>query len=102
MLCQELTAVHHQEQTTGFPIMADRFFRSVSYTFIEFVSSFHVVLSFSVLLVFTHVINRHFFNENKRKLLHNNRVKFPEDLICLIGAPTWPPFLCLGAPTWRP
>ena len=39
-----------------------------------------------------------FFNENKRKRLHNNRVKFPEDLV---GAPTWPPFLCLGAPTWR-
>ena len=39
-----------------------------------------------------------FFNENKRKPLHNNRVKFPEDLV---GAPTWPPFLCLGAPTWR-
>ena len=34
-----------------------------------------------------------FFNENKRKRLHNNRVKFPEDLV---GAPTWPPFLCLG------
>ena len=27
-----------------------------------------------------------FFNENKRKRLHNNRVKFPEDLV---GAPTW-------------
>ena len=39
-----------------------------------------------------------FFNENKRKRLHNNRVKFPEDLV---GAPTWPPFLCLGEPTWR-
>ena len=39
-----------------------------------------------------------FFNENKRKRLHSNRVKFPEDLV---GAPTWPPFLCLGAPTWR-
>ena len=39
-----------------------------------------------------------FFNENKRKRLHNNRVKFPEDLV---GAPTWPPFVCLGAPTWR-
>ena len=39
-----------------------------------------------------------FFNEDKRKRLHNNRVKFPEDLV---GAPTWPPFLCLGAPTWR-
>ena len=25
-------------------------------------------------------------------------IKFPEDLV---GAPTWPPFLCLGAPTWR-
>ena len=34
-----------------------------------------------------------FFNENKRKRLHNNTVKFPEDLV---GAPTWPPFLCLG------
>ena len=34
-----------------------------------------------------------FFNKNKRKRLHNNRVKFPEDLV---GAPTWPPFLCLG------
>ena len=33
-----------------------------------------------------------FFNENKRKRLHNNRVKFPEDLV---GATTWPPFLCL-------
>ena len=33
------------------------------------------------------------FNENKRKRLHNNRVKFPEDLV---GAPTWPPFLCFG------
>ena len=31
-----------------------------------------------------------FFNENKRKRLHNNRVQFPEDLV---GAPTWPPFL---------
>ena len=39
-----------------------------------------------------------FFNENKKKRLHNNRVKFPEDLV---GAPAWPPFLCLGAPTWR-
>ena len=39
-----------------------------------------------------------FFNENKRKRLHNNRVQFPEDLV---EAPTWPPFLCLGAPTWR-
>ena len=39
-----------------------------------------------------------FFNENKRKRLHNNGDKFPEDLV---GAPTWPPFLCLGAPTWR-
>ena len=39
-----------------------------------------------------------FFNENKRKRLHNNRVKFLEDLV---GAPTWPPFLCLGALTWR-
>ena len=34
-----------------------------------------------------------FFNENKRKRLHNNRVTFPEDLV---GAPTWPPFLCFG------
>ena len=34
-----------------------------------------------------------FFNENKRKRLHNNRVKFPEDLV---GVPTWPPLLCLG------
>ena len=39
-----------------------------------------------------------FFNENKKKSLHNNRVQFPEDLV---EAPTWPPFLCLGAPTWR-
>ena len=38
-----------------------------------------------------------FFNENKRKRLHNNRVEFLEDLV---GAPTWPPFLCLGAPSW--
>ena len=40
-----------------------------------------------------------FFNDNKRKRLRNNRVKFLEDLV---RAPTWPPFLCLGAPTWRP
>ena len=40
-----------------------------------------------------------FFTENKGKRLHNNRLKFPEDLV---GAPRWPPFLCLGAPTWRP
>ena len=40
------------------------------------------------LLVFTHVINSHVF---QRKRLHHNRVQFPEDLV---GAPTWPPFLC--------
>ena len=54
----------------------------------------------NLLLVFTNVIiTAMFFNENKRKRLHNNRVKFPEDLL---GAPTWLPFLWLGAPTWPP
>ena len=41
-----------------------------------------------------------FFNENKRKRLHNNRVQVPED--DWVGTQTWLPFLCSGAQTWWP
>mgnify|MGYP007058658188 CR=1 FL=1 len=36
-----------------------------------------------------------YFNQNKRRLLHKNRVQFPEDSL---GTPTWPPFICLRTP----
>ena len=36
---------------------------------------------------------------NKRKILHKNRVQFPEDWFT---PPTWPLFLCFAPPTWLP
>ena len=36
---------------------------------------------------------------NKRKHLHEKRVKLPEDFL---GTPTWPPFHCFGTPIWPP
>ena len=38
-------------------------------------------------------------NWNKRKHLHEKRVKLPEDFL---GTPTWPPFHCFGTPIWPP
>ena len=35
---------------------------------------------------------------NKRKHLHEKRVKLPEDFL---GTPTWPPFHCFGTPYGR-
>ena len=36
---------------------------------------------------------------NKRKCLHKNRDKLPQDWF---GTQTWPPFYCFGTPVWPP